>query len=88
MTQRKLRNREEREKIVSECRGNLAKLPVPDDHPGVAKLNAELEKFLAMEREGAVIGVIELPEFGSKIEYHLPTRRILPQLVRFTQLNK
>jgi hypothetical protein len=86
--QRRLRNREERERIVQECRDNLAKLSMPDDHPGIAKLNAELDKFLAMEREGAVIGVIELADFGSKIEYHLPTRRIVPQLVRFAKLDK
>lgn len=86
--QRRLRSREERERIVMECRENLAKLSIPEEHPAIAKLNAELEKFLAMEREGAVIGVIELADFGSKIEYHLPTRRIVPQLVRFAKLDK
>jgi hypothetical protein len=85
---RKLRNYEERSRIVQECRDNLAKLPLPEDHPAITKLQSELDKFLAMEREGAVIGVLDLPELKSKIEYHLPTRRIVPQLVRFTRTEK
>lgn len=79
MQQRKHRNGEEKASIVDEVIRSVQQLPLAV--VTLSALKKVLDSFIQSET-GCFQGVIEAPEIHRRIEYFLPTRRILKPFVK------
>ena len=85
MSQRKFRNRQERQAIREEVVDGLDRIGVifsQDLKPFVSKLNEFVESTNGYTFEGRV----ELKDVGIAIDYMLPGRRIVKQVVKASKI--
>lgn len=85
MPQRKHRNGEEKSVVVDEVIRSVQQLPLAE--PTLAALKKLLEDYVESE-SGCFQGTLEAPEIQRRIDYFLPTRRILRPFVKIPRLDE
>lgn len=77
---RKYRNQEERESICADVREKLKEVPLTELEEASVE---QILKTFAQQTGGQTLnGALELNSIGCVLEYVLPGRRILPQVMR------
>lgn len=87
-TQRRIRNKEEREEIRNSTLDGFVRMQI-EDHVNIIKLIAILDEFVACDGSARQFdGNFEIPERSIIIEYMLPGKRIIPHYVRVSTIKE